>query len=280
MPFLPVELYRPIIQYIDTPKDLYHLLLTSRVLHVEAEPQLYHTIVCPIEGYDWRLGVVCSSPLKASYIRSLDLRYLILGSHQFSSIYHDFLRAFQWMVNLRHLQLPTEDNGVHGLSFVPSSDCTFRLEALSLGAPRSRWGLTAPSSQTLYTFLESQVELKELDCPYLPLGPGSLPQLFLPKLQTLRAHQGVLCALLPGRPISRLDFGDARELGTLVFIEQTPLTGVMKLRSLSVKDLANLDYLDYLVGCISHLRYLKVDSVRIVYMALSRPSFTANTALR
>ena len=207
MPFLPLELYRPIFQYVDHPVDLYHALFVSRDLYNEVEPCLYHTIVCPANGYHSALEVISRSPRKAGHLRSLDIRNLALRGPEFQPIFSDFLIAFQWMVNLQRLGLPCHSPLRNEVPFIPSNP-KFALRSFLYQAPPAWWGRAPPVTlvQALFTLLQSQPELEELDAPEFSFGPSiiTLTRSFLPRLKTLRAHPQLIGLLLPDRAISRL----------------------------------------------------------------------------
>lgn len=192
---LPVELYRPIVQHLDSKIDrqaLLSLLLSSSALRSEAERALYHTVS---ETYQRNtllfLKTVVAHPRLACLVRSYQQSRIDTDEAVFSALLMDALAAF---VNLKRLIFSDKRARFH-VSILHW--CTFQLTEF-------RWTCDTPTEgepEELALFLDSQHSLRTLEVAWFPPAYNAASTRHL---RHLVGNYRAIHAILPGRKITSL----------------------------------------------------------------------------
>jgi hypothetical protein len=186
---LPVELYRQIVQYVTSQRDLCALARVSRAFQLEAERVLYHSLQLRHHIKTlWRCESLATQPRLAAYVRRLSIiidQYTPLDS---------IARALASCQNLRHL----------ALRGAPWSDYSKVLD--SVGSMEIReFTCHARGEAGVVRFLERQKYLEEID---FEAHAFDLDNLSLNAARDLKVFTGWLttaATIVPGRPVRLLN---------------------------------------------------------------------------
>jgi hypothetical protein len=201
--YIPLELYRLIVETISDRDTLLSLLLASRHLSTEAERILYHNI----EWDDW--DVVSQTLFFQTVIDCPRVARLVWRYHFFSNLlivdddpyWTLFPAALRALVNLKELEF--RNYGQAPTAHVLRG-CTFQLVSLY-------WDCCNEENE-LSVFLAGQEVLERLCVDYWRGKCAGPPASALQNLSFLAGTSGTIQAFLPGRTITRLRwhpyFGD------------------------------------------------------------------------
>ena len=245
MAVIPPELYRPILECIETGSDLYSCLFISRMFGVEAERCLYRSFTArpPSIGPDKQDEIILQIPYSPQFIQHL----VHLDLRTFWSHAVRYERARDWMdrlstfSNLKTLHLPISPE------FLPVANSSFRLHSFSHQVPLTQY------NQMTCLFLDAQLDICELE---LPTDVGahllrSLSPRSLPKLRILHASASACHFLIQGRNVRCVNVKE----GTL----PVPIPGSESLRRIV---LHRFNILRQFASCFATLEFLRFPAVR------------------
>jgi hypothetical protein len=153
VPALPMELYRPIFQEIDSKGELCSLSRVSRSMQAEAERLLYHKL--ELMG-NRDIIMICerirSTPRIRPYVRECQLKAHWDRSPCLRSFYTLVAFALSKLTNLRRLAILDAFGFLITFTWI-LKNCRFKLRKFQSHLKFDR---------NLLSFLESQVELKDL----------------------------------------------------------------------------------------------------------------------
>jgi hypothetical protein len=192
--YIPLELYRPIVETISDRSTLLSLLLASRHLSTEAERILYHNMEwsdSDLVSQTLFLRTVIDCPRVARLVwRYHFVSCLIINDDRYLTLFSAALRA---LVNLKEL-------GFGRLGFGPAAHvlrgCTFQLVSLI-------WECCNDENE-LSVFLAGQEALEQLRVTNWREECAGPPASALQNLSFLAGTSGTIRAFLPGRTITRL----------------------------------------------------------------------------
>jgi hypothetical protein len=195
--YIPLELYRPIVETISDRNTLLSLLLASRHLSTEAERILYHNIEL---GYD--SDVISQTLFFRTVINCPRVAQLVWRYYCFSNIFIAdddpywtlFAVALRALVNLKKLGY---GRGGRSPAAHVLRGCTFQLVSL-------HW-ICYNDENELSVFLTGQEALEQLRVNWREecVGP---PASALQNLSCLAEHSGTIRTFLPGRTITHLQW--------------------------------------------------------------------------
>jgi hypothetical protein len=243
--YIPLELYRPIVETISDRNTLLSLLLASRHLSTEAERILYRNI-------EWGDAVLSQTLFFRTVINCPRVAQLVWRYHFFSnSLIADdnpywtlFSAALRALVNLKEL-------GFRRIGPAPAAHvlrgCTFQLVSLY-------WECHNDENE-LSLFLAGQEALERL---YVVWGRkcAGPPACALQNLSFLAGTSGTIQAFLPGRTITRLRwypyFGD--QVPDVASIS----SALRNLHVLALDGPVAHSSLSTIVDCLPNLRFLEL----------------------
>jgi hypothetical protein len=203
---LPLELYRPTLEFVESPTDLCTVSRCSKIMRDEAEPLLYyHPVIKHAKQMISLLRRVSASPARGTYVFALDL--VVKRWHRWilSSIFRLLSQALTRMIRLHSLNISYE-TVLLVAGFDPPScgrlfnHCTFQLITFEC------W-FTPDAS--LLSFLATQPHLRNLTCGWSndKLTQNlEVPESIVPQLTVLYVHDGfeATSRFLKNRPVTHL----------------------------------------------------------------------------
>lgn len=187
-PTLPVELYRMIIQYLNSQHDLCTLARVSRAFQVEAERVLYHSVYLhhTIKTL-WRCESLANQPRLA-----LNVRKLSINVDQYSP-FDSIARALNCCSRLRSLTLK-------GALW---SDYSKVLDAV-ISTEIREFACNTRGEAGVLRFLERQPDLVEVEFEAHAFDFEDVSPNAIRNLHSFTGHLTTAAALVPGRPVRRL----------------------------------------------------------------------------
>ncbi|KAF9542272.1 hypothetical protein CPC08DRAFT_756069 [Agrocybe pediades] len=210
---VPIELYRPIVEYVVDRQPLLSLCLTSKDFKFEAERLLYNSMTTPLTEngvtvHAKFLRTVSNVKRLAALVRTY---YFSWGNKCYSvppSPLPSLLRsALQAMVNLRELWLAVVDMhstaapGTESIVQMPFifDNCTFQLDTLLM--------MHCIDTTAFCSFLAGQKKLRKLTAyldPYARNRKHILSPEACPSLEVLQGNRNAIDVLLPNCHIKSL----------------------------------------------------------------------------
>ena len=210
---LPLELYRPIAEHLDSRDDVHRWMRANWFCYRELENIFYRKLDLNHPNLDTIERVLSgfeTSPRRASYVLNLTLRSNTLyPSPKLTAISTLLLQ----LTNLRHLELECSSTDLGGLL----DDCSFQLQ---------RFEFNGDDDLYLPRFLASQPRIQHLSIRYYR-STTELPSTTLPHLRILDGPTNVAMALMPTRSVERLFW---RSSGTAYLDKAGPFPAVKVLK--------------------------------------------------
>lgn len=187
---LPVELYRHVLAHVFDPPTLFNLLLVNKVLFVEAERVLYHTI--ERKSPKTQISVmhrVLACPRVAAHVRYFDVA-LVTEPDLEPTFWPLVAQTLQVVTNLASLRLFEMTSS---RSVLAADQFPFKLKTFVY------WG-GCMGARDVGTFLGGQDALEKLVFHAPSSSTLDLPKSALQNLKSIQADASALSSLLPGRP--------------------------------------------------------------------------------
>lgn len=255
---LPVELYRPIVEFVQ-PHDwrtLVTLSATSKNWNVEAQRPLYQSFdyISSATRQKLFLERVVASPhlgaLVKSYKVTMNFSLGDMSENVFISLLHEALMV---MPNLRAFAFRTQTSEPATQNIL--LDCPFQLEDFS-------WGCHA-DEERLVVFLSKQPHITNLNIDiWDQIEHPSVPPNLVPNMTSLSGRYGTIAAFLPpALSVSELEW--VPDLDDPNPDSQLLATGLGRLRSLLFGGYFMRPDLSCIADYLLQLKYLELRGIQV-----------------
>lgn len=248
----PTELYGLIIEFISTTPTLFSLLLTSRVIKVEAERVLYRSIT--LTSYDFParafllFDCVSNCERLAHIVHHLSLDWQGFSNNELITIRKHLVPALDALVNLKSL-ICTAPFGLYPPKF---RSFPFQLKEFLW---RDIW-----DGDDLAALISNQPRLETLSVRYGGDAPLVLPPSACQELSVLAINGVHISAFLHCRNIKYLEWNECQNRSSSIL---SAAESLHNLRALVLKGTYSDDLLISLAPHLPQLQYLAVEDTTV-----------------